>query len=86
MTINYVVNKEVKMYTLYFNRSEKVITVKKAHKALQKCTFTEEVTKYNACYYLCAKRKPLIEKAKEIHRDWITQLEDELNTLNNIKF
>jgi hypothetical protein len=73
------------VYTLYFSRSQKTIKVSKAKKAFQNHIFTEEVTRYNDCYYFCASRKPLVEKAQEIHREWISELEDELNTIEQIK-
>jgi hypothetical protein len=75
---------EKEMYTLYFNRSEKIIKVSKATKALQNLSFTEEVTQYNYCFFICSNRKPLVEKAREIKREWILELEDELNTIEAI--
>lgn len=73
------------MYTLYFNRSEKAIKVSKAKKALQNLNFTEEVSKYNNCYFICSNRNPLVEKAREIKKEWILELEDDLNTVEAIK-
>jgi hypothetical protein len=73
------------MYTLYFNRSEQTIKVSKAHKALQNLNYTDEVTQYNSCFYICSKRNPLIEEAKEIKRIWISELEEELNAVKEIK-
>lgn len=54
------------MYTLYHSRKDKVIEIKKAKKALQDLEYTEEVTRYNDCYYICSKRSPLLKKAREI--------------------
>jgi hypothetical protein len=73
------------MYILYFKRSEKTIKVSKARKTFQHLNFTEEVVRYNDCYYMCANRKPLVEKAQEIKREWILELEDELNSIEQIK-
>jgi hypothetical protein len=72
------------MYTLYFQKSEKVIQVSKARKALQNLNFMEEVTRYNDCYFICTNRKPLVEKAKEIKQDWILELEKELSAMKEI--
>jgi hypothetical protein len=73
------------MYILYFDKSEQVITVKKAHKALQKLDYTDEVTQYNSCYYICSKKAPLVEEAKEIKRIWISEIEQALNKVKEIK-
>lgn len=73
------------MYTLYFSRKDKVIQVKKAKKALQNLEYSEKATQYNSCYYICSKRAPLLEKAKEIKQKWITELEDELKVIKEIK-
>jgi hypothetical protein len=73
------------MYTLYFNRSRKEIELKKARKAFQNLNYTEEAVKYNDCIYICAKRKPLVDKAKEIQQNWVLQLEEELKVINEIK-
>lgn len=81
----YEARKGEKMYTLYYQRSEKVIQVLKAKKVFQTLNFTEEVTSYNDCYFICSKRKPLIEKAKEIKQGWVLELEEELNSIKEIK-
>lgn len=73
------------MYTLYVERSKKDIKVSKAHKPFQKLNFTEEIIKYNDCYFLCTNRKTLVEKAKEIQRKWILELEEEINSIKEIK-
>ncbi|MFK4167216.1 hypothetical protein ACI2LM_13300 [Paenibacillus lautus] len=73
------------MYTLYHSRKEKVIQVKKARKALQDLEYTEEVTRYNDCYYICLKRDPLMQKGREIKEQWIAELEEELNLLKVIE-
>lgn len=73
------------MYTLFHDKKGKVIEVKKSRKALQYLDFTEEVKVFNDCYYFCSKRKPLIEKAREIKREWVLELESELNSVKEIK-
>ena len=73
------------MYTLYHSRREKSIRVSKAKRALQDLEYTNEVTRHNDCYYICLKRAPLMEKAREIHREWIAELEDELTLLKLIE-
>lgn len=72
------------MYTLYYSRADKEIKVTKARKAMQMHNFTEEVTRFNNCYFLCSKRKPLIEKAEEIKRKWVLQAEKELDQMKGI--
>jgi hypothetical protein len=73
------------MYTLYFSKSEKALKVSKPRKPLQTLNYTEEVTQYNSCFFICSKRKPLIEKAKEIQNEWILELVKELETIREIK-
>jgi hypothetical protein len=73
------------MYTLYFSRLEQTIKVTKALKAFQNLNFTDEVTKYNSCYYICSNRNLLIEEAKEIKQIWISELEQELRLIKEIK-
>jgi hypothetical protein len=73
------------MYTLYFDRSEKTIKVSKARKAFQHLKFKKEITRYNEWHFICANRKPLIEKAKEIQQNWISELEEEITAIKEIK-
>jgi hypothetical protein len=73
------------MYTLYYNKSEKAIKVSKVIKVLRNLNFTEDVTIHNSYYYICSKRKPLVEKAKEIKQGWILELERDLVLVNQIK-
>jgi hypothetical protein len=80
-----MIRRDEKMYTLYYKRFEKAIVVSKAKKVFQTCNFTEEVTRYNDCYFLCSKRKPLIDKANEIKQGWISELEEELSLVKEIK-
>lgn len=74
------------MYTLYVEKEKMIIEVKKTSKAMSNCTYTNEVVKYNDCYYLCLKRKPLIEKATEIKESWIRELEEKIKKAKSIKF
>jgi hypothetical protein len=73
------------MYTLYHNKRESIIEVKKATKGMSHCTYTDDVAYYNDCYYLCTKRKPLVEKANEIKQSWIDELEQKLADVAAIK-
>ena len=73
------------MYTLYHNKDSGIIEVKKAKKALQRCTYTENVRYHNSNFYLCLKRKPLVEKAEEIKKSWIEETEERLEKLKAIK-
>lgn len=73
------------MYTLYVNKKEKMIQVTKARSIFHHLTYTDEVVKYNDCYYICTKRKPLKEKGKEFHQEWIKELEEELKSLKELK-
>lgn len=74
------------MYTLYFSKKDKIIKVTKASKGMQSgVTYTEEVTQFNSNYFVCTKRKPLVEKAKEIQQEWVVDLEEELKALKEIK-
>ena len=74
------------MYTLYHDKSKKEIKVSKAKKVFQNLNYTDDVTRYNNCYYICKTKKPLVEKAEEMKRNWIDELEEQLNKLNEIKF
>lgn len=73
------------MYTLYHDKANKEIKVMKAKKAMQYIKYTEEVTSYNNCYFICLKRKPLVVKANEIKQKWISELEKELSLVKDIK-
>jgi len=73
------------MYTLYHNKPTNTLQVNKAKKALQDLHYTDEVTLFNNNYYLCAKRKPLVEKAEEIKQSWIEECEQQLAALHAIK-
>ena len=42
------------------------------------------ITAHNDCIYICAKRKPLVEKAKEIQSQWIQELEKDLEIIKSI--
>jgi len=72
------------MYTLYHRKSERIIEVKKAKKIFQNLEFTEDVKEFNDCYYICSKRKPLVEKANKIKQEWITELENQLQAVKEI--
>ena len=74
------------MYTLYHNKRERIIEVKRASKGMSSCTYTDKVERFNECYYTCLKRKPLVEKAKEIKQSWIEELEEEIAKVNAIQF
>ena len=73
------------MYTLYYKRSEKVLKVTKATKVFHNLNFTEEVSVYNDCYLYCSKRITLVNKAIEIKQRWISELENDLNSIKEIK-
>jgi len=73
------------MYTLYHNRKEKIIEVKKAKKAIRDIEYTDEVTFYNSCYFICLKRKPLMDKTKEIKQNWISELKKEIESIEAIR-
>jgi|GEM_PF-4322254 len=73
------------MYLLYFKKSERKIKVSKAHKGMQNLNYTDEVVQHNDCYFICSERKPLKEKAIEIHQSWISEFEEALNSIKDIK-
>lgn len=73
------------MYTLFHKKSECKIEVKKAGRGMSHVHFTEEVSCYNDCYYVCLKRKPLVEKAREIKASWIKELEEKMDKVESIK-
>ena len=73
------------MYTLYFSKKDKDIKVSKAKKVMQNLKYTEEAVQFNDCYYICVNRKPLVEKAKEIQEKWISEMEEELESIKKIK-
>ena len=73
------------MYTLYHKKDEGIIEVKKAHIGMRDCNYTDDVTCHNDCYYICLKRKPLIEKAKEIKKSWLDELEEKMRKIESIE-
>jgi hypothetical protein len=73
------------MYTLYFKKSERKIKLSKSHKSMQNLDYTDKVTRYNDCYFVCSERIPLKEKAKEIKQNWIEEYEEALNSIKEIK-
>lgn len=73
------------MYTLYVNRKENKIEINKARNIFQHLNYTDEVTRYNDSYYICSKRKSLKDKAKEVHQEWISELEEKLKLVKEIK-
>lgn len=72
------------MYALYHDRKQKIIQVKKAPKALQDIEYTDEVRYYNNCYFICLKKKLLLQKAEEMKQQWIAEAEKELEQLKAI--
>ena len=74
------------MYTLYVRKEKMIIEVKKAGKGMSHCKYTDDVVRYNDCYFTCLKRKPLVEKAKEIKESWVSELEEKLEKVKSIEF
>lgn len=66
------------MYTLYFDKNRSEIKITKAKKVMQNLNYTDNVERYNNCLYICMKRKPLVEKAKEIRAEWIAEAKENL--------
>lgn len=77
--------RSISMYTLYISQDEQIIKVAKAHKSLQSLAYTEDVVRYNDCYFLCKERKPLVAQARIIQQQWIAELEEALRTVQAIK-
>lgn len=73
------------MYSLYYNKEEGIIRVRKTHAALKNVEHKEEVTYYNDCYYLCLKRKTLIEFARQMRDEWIKEYESKIDDLKSLK-
>lgn len=73
------------MYMLYYDKKLWEIEIKKPKKVLENLNYTEEVTYYNDCYFICLNRDPLVKKAREIKRAWIEELESALNDLKQVK-
>lgn len=73
------------MYTLYINKDEKVLKVEKAKKPFCNLNYTDIPTFYNSNYYICENRKPLVELARELKNEWISNLETDLETVRCIK-
>jgi len=73
------------MYTLYHDKNKRQLKVQKAKPIFLQDMFTDEVTVYNGNYFFCNNRKPLVDRAREIKAEWLAELEDQLNTVENIK-
>ena len=73
------------MYSLYYNKKEGIIKISKTHAALKRVEHKEEVTRYNDYYYLCLKRKPLIEFARQMRDEWIKEYESKIDDLKSLK-
>lgn len=74
------------MYTLFFNKSQKTIKINKANKNMQNQKYTDEVTQFNDCYYLCTTRKPLVLKANELWSEWLKEAEQAVDDIRRMKF
>lgn len=72
------------MYSLYFNRTERIIKIKKMGKVIMGNP-TEEVVRYNDLYYISTDRKALKKKALEIKEKWINETTKELEEIKQIK-
>lgn len=82
------------MYQLYFSKEDIYgrnniykIEIKPLQAGFKK-TFTElpdAPYKYNDCYYLCAKRKPLVNIATEMKQQWIKELEGKMELIKSIE-
>lgn len=73
------------MYVLYFNKSERKIKLSKANKSMRNLNYTDQVVKYNDCHYICTERRLLKEKAIEIQQSWISEFEEALNSIKELK-
>lgn len=76
---------EKKVYTLYFEKSRKILKVTKARVGMSNLVYEEEAKRHNDCYFICLKRKPLVLKAKELQRQWIEELEQEIKEVKAIE-
>lgn len=82
-------------YTLLHSKKNKEIKIKRY--AAGKIFFTSsipekieaynnnEVVSHNDCYYYSKDRKKLKAKAIEIKNEWIEELQNDLDIINNIK-
>ncbi|RDU23412.1 hypothetical protein DWV06_09710 [Anaerosacchariphilus polymeriproducens] len=59
--------------------------MKKAKKVLQSLNYTDAVSRYNNYYYICLKKKPLVDKAIEIKKVWVEEARKNLIEYENIK-
>lgn len=72
------------MYKLYFNKEKQELKISKMGKVVLG-TPTEEVFQYNDCNYTSTNRKALKEKAIEIQKEWLEELEVKIDKIKNIK-
>lgn len=75
------------MYQLYFQKDECIIQIKKLSKVFndQIPKITEEIFYYNNCYYFCKNRAVLKTKAEEMKQGWLTETQERLDKVMNIK-
>ena len=75
------------MYLLYHDKDNAVIFVKKAGKAMQDLDYdnTGKVTCFNNHYFSCLKRKPLLDKAREMKEQWIKEEKEKIMKIEAIE-
>lgn len=74
-------------YTLLVDWKKKTLKLSKPTAGMRTpdVIYTDEIKRYNDSYFICLKRKPLKEKAEQIKAEWIRDLEDQLQTVRDLK-
>lgn len=78
---------ERRMYNLFVDKNNhemKIIRVRNKDNHLM-TTYTEDVQCYNQFYFVCTDKNKLKEKATEIKKVWICELEKNLKKVKDIK-
>ena len=75
------------MYLLYHDKDNAIITVKKASKAMQDLDYdnTGKVNYFNNHYFICLKRKPLLDKAREMKEQWLEEEKEKIMKIEAIE-
>ncbi|WP_097026160.1 hypothetical protein [Clostridium peptidivorans] len=74
------------MFQLYFNKKKKELKIAPLKNLMiDKSKITNEVTRFNDCYFVSLNRKALKDKANAIKEEWIKEVEEELNQFKNLK-
>ena len=77
------------MYSLLIEKKRYNIELKKAGKNYSDDSYIkkvgDDIYQVNDIFFLCKTKKPLLEKARKIKEDWIIELKEICNKVENMK-